>query len=190
MKQLMIALMLSIGISSVVMSFNGQHGQQVEWDELNLTEVQSQQIDLIQENYRKNFQRLRKHDLEKSDLTNRLLSLREDMVLEIGSLLSVQQKLQASAMVIEKVENRINKRFERLAKKLAMTEQQQATIRKLVNNNLGEHQDEILLGSITEIEQHKYMLEQVNLLMPNILSSEQLAQWKKIKDQRFNYLAS
>ena len=44
MKQLMIALMLSIGIGSVAMSLGGDHGQRLDWDQLNLSSNQIKRV--------------------------------------------------------------------------------------------------------------------------------------------------
>ena len=189
MKQLMIAFMLSIGISSVVMSF-GDHGQQLDWDQLNLSALQEQQVKAIRSTYRDDFQRLRKYEIDKSDKKNQMLKLRQKMVADLQALLSVDQQQQASAMMITQMEKRINKRLDRLADKLAMTTDQQETVRLLVSANLKEYQNEVLLGSTFEINQRQYMHEQVDQLMPNILSSDQLAQWQKIQDKRINHLAS
>jgi len=189
MKQLMIAFMLSIGISSVVMSF-GDHGQQLDWDQLNLSAQQDQQVNAIRSTYRDDFQRLRKYEIDKSDKKQQMLMLRQKMIADLQELLSPSQKQQASAMIIAQMEKRINKRLDRLADKLAMTTEQQEVVKLLVNNNLKEYQNEVFLGSAIEIDQRQYMLEQVNQLMPNILSSDQLAQWHKIQGKRINHLAS
>ncbi len=190
MKSLMIVFMLSIGISSVVMSLSGDHGQQLDWDQLNLSTVQDQQIKLIRNTYRDDFQRLRKFEIAKPDKKQQMLNLRQKMIADMQQVLSTRQKQQASAMMIAQMEKRINKRLDRLADKLAMTTKQQNVIRLLVNANLDKYKDKTLLGSTTEIDQHQYMIEQVKQFMPDILSSDQLAQWQKIKAIRLNHLAS
>lgn len=190
MKRLMIAVMLSIGIGSVGMSLSGDHGQQLDWDQLNLTDVQSQKIETIRNTYRDDFQRLRKYEIDKLDKKQQMLQLRQTMIVDMQELLSSEQKQQASALLIAKIEKRINKRLNRLADRLAMTDEQQEIVRLLVSTNLHEYKDEILLGTTTEIDQRQFMLEQVKQLMPNLLSSDQLAQWQKIQNKRLDYLAS
>lgn len=190
MKRLMIAFMLSIGISSVVMSLSDHHGQQIDWNQLSLTTQQAQQVKTIRTAYRKEFQILRKYEIDKADKKQQMLVLRQQMIVAIEQVLSSEQKQHASAMMITQMEKRINKRLNRLADKLAMTTEQQEVVRLLVSTNLQAYQDKILLGSTTEIEQRQYMLEQVHQLMPNILSSDQLAQWQKIQGKRLHHLAS
>lgn len=190
MKQLMIALMLAIGIGSVGMSLVGDHGQRLDWDQLNLSDQQAQQVKSIRRTYRDDFQRLRKHELDKSERQRQLLLLRDNMIAKMTQVLSADQRQQAGEMMIEQAEKRINKRLDRLADKLALTSQQQDAVRTLVSTNLVESPASLMAASSLEMHHRQSVFEQVDQFMPNILSSMQLAQWQKIKDKRNKNLAS
>jgi hypothetical protein len=190
MKQLMIALMLAIGISSVAMSLFGNHGQRLDWDQLNLSDQQTQEVQAIRKTYRDEFQRLRKHDIDTLAKKNQLLELRDTMVASMSQVLSVEQRQQAGEMMIEQAEKRINKRLDRLADKLALTAQQQNAMRAVVSTNLVESPAAFLTSRISNIKQSQYVFDQVNEFMPNILSSRQLLKWQKIKGKRTQDLAS
>ena len=190
MKQLMIALMLAIGISSVAMSFFGSHGQRLNWDQLSLSDQQAQEVQAIQKTYRDEFQRLRKHNTDKLAKESRLLELRDNMTASISQVLSAEQRKQAGEMMIEQAEKRINKRLDRLADKLELTPKQEDIVRSVVNTNLVENPKEFLVSRHSGITHREYVLDQVDQIMSNILSSMQLEQWQKIKDDRMKHITS
>ncbi|MGK0247311.1 MAG: 1,4-alpha-glucan branching enzyme [Oleispira sp.] len=129
MKQLMIALMLSIGIGSVAMSVGGEHGQRLDWDQLNLSDWQTLKVQTIRKTYREDFQRLRKYEIEALDKKRQMLILRDVMVAHVEQVLSAQQSAQANVMIVEQAEKRINKRLNLLAGKFDLTSKQQVTMR-------------------------------------------------------------
>jgi hypothetical protein len=188
MKRLMVAAMLSIGISSVVMSLGGNHGQQLDWQQLNLSAQQAQQVKTIRSSYRDDFQDLRKYNIGKSEKKHLMLVLRDKMIVNLQQVLSAEQREQAGAMMAEQAEKRINKRLDRLAGKLALTSKQQNAMRSLVNTNLVAYQKEFFGGSAIGINHQQSMFDQVDQIMPNILSSDQLQQWQKIKYKRIKSL--
>jgi hypothetical protein len=188
MKRLMVAVMLSIGIGSVAMSLGENHGQQLDWQQLNLTEQQSQQVHTIRSTYHDDFQSLRKYDIDKSEKKHLMLVLRDKMIANMQQVLSAEQRQQASVMMVEQAEKRINKRLDRLAGKLALTSTQQLTMRTLVNTNLVAYQKEFLGGRAIGINNQQSMFDRVDQILPNILSSDQLQQWQKIKYKRINSL--
>jgi Spy/CpxP family protein refolding chaperone len=190
MKQLMIAVMLSIGIGSVAMSVGGEHGQRLAWDQLDLTDQQALQVQAIRKTYREDFQRMRKYDIEAPDKKRQLLVLRDAMVANIEQVLSAQQKAQAGIMMVEQAEKRISQRLNLLAGKLDLTSKQQVTMRSLVSTNLVHNPRRDIAGSMTLINHSQYMIDQIDQFMPNILSSVQLVEWQKIKNKHREYLAS
>ena len=129
MKQLMIALMLSIGIGSVAMSVGGEHGQRLDWDQLNLSDWQTLKVQAIRKTYREDFQRIRKYEIEALDKKRQMLILRDVMVAHVEQVLSAQQSAQANVMIVEQAEKRINKRLNLLAGKFDLTSKQQVTMR-------------------------------------------------------------
>jgi hypothetical protein len=190
MKQLMIAVMLSIGIGSVAMSVGGEHGQRLDWDQLNLTDHQALQVQVIRKTYREDFQRVRKYEIEVLDKKRQMLVLRDVMVANVEQILSAQQKAQAGVMIVEQAERRISKRLNLLAGKLDLTSKQQVTMRSLVSTNLVQNPKRDLAESITLINHSQYMIDEIDRFMPNILSTAQLVEWQKIKNKHLEYLAS
>ncbi|CCK77714.1 hypothetical protein OLEAN_C35380 [Oleispira antarctica RB-8] len=190
MKQLMIALMLSIGIGSVAMSLGGDHGQRLDWDQLNLSSNQAQQVQTIRKAYQDEFQRLRKHDISKLDKKSQMLGLRDDMIANLTQVLSEDQRQQASAMMIDQAEKRINKRLDRLADKLALTPKQQDIMRSVVNTNLVENPKALLVTGAAGLDNRAYVFDQVDQIMPDILSSMQLMKWQKIKGNSMKHRTS
>jgi hypothetical protein len=190
MKRLTIALMLTLGISSVAMAIGGHHGQHLDWDQLNLSDIQQEQVKTIRKDYRDQFQSLRKQDTDKPEKKQQMLELRKKMIAEMQQVLSSEQKQQASSMMVEQMEKRINKRLNRLTSKLALTSDQQASIQALLTAKLAEIKEQLLVGNIPGFHDRQQMFNQLDQVMPNMLSSDQLAQWQKIKDKREKHIAS
>jgi hypothetical protein len=190
MKQLMIAMMLSIGIGSVAMSVGGEHGQRLDWDQLDLTDRQAVQVQAIRKSYREDFQRIRKYEIEVLDKKRQMLVLRDAMIANVEQVLSTQQRAQAGMMIVEQAEKRISQRLKLLAGKLDLTSKQQITVRSLVSTNLVDNPKRDLAVSMTLINHSQYMIDQIDQFMPNILSSVQLVEWQKIKNKHREYLAS
>jgi hypothetical protein len=190
MKQLMIAVMLSIGIGSVAMSVGGDHGQRLDWNQLNLTDQQAVEVQAIRKTYREDFQRIRKYEIESLDKKRQLLVLRDAMVAHVEQVLSAQQRAQAGIMLVEQAEKRISKRLNLLAGKLDLTSKQQVTMRSLVSTNLVQNPTRDLAEGMTLINHRQYMIDQIDQFMPNLLSSVQLVEWQKIKNKHREYLAS
>jgi hypothetical protein len=190
MKQLMIAVMLSIGIGSVAMSVGGEHGQRLDWDQLNLTDQQALQVQAIRKTYQEDFQRVRKYEIEVLDKKRQMLVLRDVMVANVEQILSAPQRAQAGIMIVEQAERRISKRLNLLAGKLDLTSKQQVTMRSLVSTNLVHNPKRDLAGSMTLINHSQYMIDEIDRFMPNILSTAQLVEWQKIKNKHLEYLAS
>jgi hypothetical protein len=119
-----------------------------------------------------------------------MLELRKKMIAEMQQVLSSEQKQQASSMMVEQMEKRINKRLNRLTSKLALTSDQQASIQALLTAKLAEIKEQLLVGNIPGFHDRQQMFNQLDQVMPNMLSSDQLAQWQKIKDKREKHIAS
>jgi molybdopterin converting factor small subunit len=184
MKRLIISLMLTLGISSVAMALSGHHGKHLDWDKLNLTETQQERIQALREDYREQFQILRKQDTDKPEKKQKMLVLRNNMIAEMQQVLTLEQRQEASTMMLEKMEKRINKRLSRLASKLALTSEQQASIQVFLSAKLAEIKDPLLAASIPTFYDRQRMFDQLDKAMPSILSSDQLAQWQQIKTKR------
>lgn len=184
MKRLMISLMLALGIGSVATSLSSHHGQILDWDQLNLTTQQGQQVESIRNNYRDEFQILRKFALDKLEKKQRMLDLRQKMIADIQQVLSPEQNEQANTMMIKQLEKRINKRLDLLALKLELSSEQQAKVQSLLTTNLVRDKDELYVGRHIKMNQRQYMFDRVDEYMPNILSSVQLEQWQALKNKQ------
>lgn len=184
MKRLMITLMLFIGISSVVMAVGGEHGQQVNWDELNLTTQQENEINSIRKEYRDQFQELRKHAIDKNQKKQEMLLLRQTMLAGFERILSEEQNQQMNKMMLDQQKKRVDKRLGYLAGKLALTPEQKQSIHSLVSNNLVDNTSEFLIDDLAKIKKKQQILKQMDQVMTDILSRQQLEKWQKIKGQR------
>lgn len=184
MKRLMITLMLFIGISSVVMAVGGEHGQQVNWDELNLTKQQANEINSIRKEYRDQFQELRKHAIDKNQKKQEMLLLRQTMLAGFERILSEKQNQKMNKMMLDQQKKRVDKRLGYLAGKLALTPQQKQSIHSLVSNNLADNTSEFLIDDLAKIKKKQQILKQMDQVMTDILSRQQLEKWQKIKGQR------
>ena len=184
MKRLMITLMLFIGISSVVMAVGGEHGQQVNWDELNLTKQQANEINSIRKEYRDQFQELRKHAIDKNQKKQEMLLLRQTMLAGFERILSEKQNQKMNKMMLDQQKKRVDKRLGYLAGKLALTPQQKQSIHSLVSNNLADNKSEFLIDDLAKIKKKQQILKQMDQVMTDILSRQQLEKWQKIKGQR------
>ena len=159
MKKLMIALMLSIGIGSVAMAMNGQHGQRLDWDKLNLTANQEEQVQTIRKTYRNEFQSLRKYGIEKAEMKQQMLVLRTNLITSIQNVLTDEQKQQASAQVIEQLEKRMIKRLHLLSGKLALTSDQKQSVEVVLASKLVALKGQLLLFDISNLTHvSKYMI--------------------------------
>ena len=184
MKRLMITLMLFIGISSVVMAVGGEHGQQVNWDELNLTKQQANEINSIRKEYRDQFQELRKHAIDKNQKKQEMLLLRQTMLSGFERILSEKQNQKMNKMMLDQQKKRVDKRLGYLAGKLALTPEQKQSIHSLVSNNLADNTSEFLIDDLAKIKKKQQILKQMDQVMTDILSRQQLEKWQKIKGQR------
>lgn len=172
MKRLMITAMLFIGIGSVVMAVGGDHGQQVNWDQLNLTKQQAKEIRSVRKAYRDQFQELRKYAIDKNQKQQQMLLLRQTMLAGFERILSEQQNRKMNKMIIDQQKKRVDKRLGFLADKLALTMEQKQSIHSLVSNNL------------VRIKKEQQIFKQMDKIMTKILSSQQLEKWQKIKGHR------
>lgn len=125
MNKLIVAVMLCVGLSSVGMALFGSHGQKFDWQALELTQSQQQQIDQIQQAYQAEFQRIRKYQGSKIARNEQMFSLKNEMIANIQNLLSDEQKQQAHQMMAEKLERREAKRLQLQGHKLSLTRHQQ-----------------------------------------------------------------
>lgn len=189
MKRLTIAIMLSIGISSVAIAMGGKHGQRFDWEELDLTDKQEEQIKEIKEGYRKQFHSLRKSEGDTATKKQNMYQLRQDMIAEVRLVLTPEQQLEASTLIIEKMEKRIAKRMNRLHKKLDLTPEQKESLQQVLSVRLAEVKERLKAGDVPEFSDKQKMFQQLDQVMPTILSTEQLEQWQKVKEKRAKHFA-
>lgn len=189
MKRLTIAIMLSIGISSVAIAMGGKHGQRFDWEELDLTDKQEEQIKVIKEGYREQFHSLRKSEGDTATKKQDMYQLRQDMIAEVRLVLTPEQQLEASTLIIEKMEKRIAKRMNRLHKKLDLTPEQKESLQQVLSVRLAEVKERLKAGDVPEFSDKQKMFQQLDQVMPTILSTEQLEQWQKVKEKRAKHFA-
>lgn len=189
MKRITIVVMLSIGISSVALAMGGKHGQRFDWKELDLTDKQEEQIKVIKESYRDQFHSLRKSNGDTAAKSQGMYQLRQDMITEVRLILTPEQQLEASTLIIEKMEKRIAKRMKRLNKKLDLTPEQTESLQQVLTVRLAEVKEQLKSGNVPQFSNKQKMFQQLDQIMPTILSTEQLEQWQKLKEKRAKHFA-
>jgi len=188
MKQLLTMLMLAIGIGTVALSVTGKHGQGIDWQVLNLTAQQDTQVQIINKEYQDSFQALRKQELNAEDKEQGLLQLRKDMLVDMKNILTDEQKKIAIDMVANEMEGRINKRLDRVMNELILTSEQQIDLKKTLAVKFNQLQEQLLVRAIPDFNDRQQMFDQLDELLPEILTSEQSKLWQQIKFKRQLYL--
>lgn len=119
MNKILVMAMLCLGLTASVMALFGPHGQKFDWQALELSQFQQQQIEQIELAYQAEFQRIRKFSGSNESRNEQLLNLRSEMITNIQNLLSVEQKQQASQMMADKLAQRESKRLQLQGRKLS-----------------------------------------------------------------------
>jgi len=189
MKNIIITLMLAIGITSVVMATQGQHGQIVDWEQLNLSENQQELVETIRDDYNDQFQSIRKYPFSKTEKQQQYRVLRQDMWVKLQTVLTEDQQFQASSLLIEKMEKRVHQRLDRLTSKLSLTPKQNAGLQQVLVDNLDPIKDQLMEWNFPNSDDRQQLFDQLDQMMPALLSSDQLAQWQLIKQKRIQTLA-
>lgn len=184
MQKLFVLLMLTIGLSSVGLALSGSHGQRFDWQQLTLSAQQANDIELIQQDYYRNFQFIRKQMLTAEEKTKALLVLRRDQVMAIEKVLDDDQITQARSLMLAAMEKREFKRLKRISNKLALRPEQEQAVSIWLQDQIASLQDELIYGDLSAIETRQSLMEQLNVILPAILSEQQLAQWQIFKQGR------
>ena len=188
MKRLLTMLMLAIGIGTVALSVTGKHGQGIDWQQLNLTAQQDSQVEVINKEYQDSFQLLRKQELDAKVKEQSLLKLRKEMLVDMKKILTDEQKKIAIDVVASEMESRINKRLDRVMNELIMTSDQQDNLKRALLEKFNELQEHLLVRAIPDFNDRQQMFDQLDEVLPEILSSEQSTLWQQMKFKRQLYL--
>jgi len=189
MKNIIITLMLAIGVTSVVMATQGQHGQIVDWDQLNLTDNQEELVQTIRDDYRDQFQLVRKSPFDKAEKSQQYSVLRETLVVKLQTVLTEEQNLKAGNLLIEKMEKRMAKKLDRLTKKLSLTAEQNINLQQALVKKLTPIKNQLMQWDIPSASDRQQLFDQLDQMMPALLSRDQLARWQIIKQNRIQSLA-
>ena len=188
MKRLLTMLMLAIGIGTVALSVTGKHGQGMDWQLLNLTAQQDSQVQIINKEYLDSFQMLRKQELDAEIKEQQLLQLRKQMLVDMKKILTDEQKKIAVDVVASEMESRINKRLNRVMNELILTPDQQENLKQALSDKFDKLQEQSLVRAIPDFNDRQQMFDQLDEVLPEILSSEQSTLWQQIKFKRQLYL--
>lgn len=119
MKKILVTALLCLGITTSMMALFGSHGQKFDWQALELSQFQQQQIEQIELAYQAEFQRIRKYSASNESRNEQLLDLRSTMINEIQGLLSTEQKQLASAIMAKRMAQRESKRLQLQGRKIS-----------------------------------------------------------------------
>jgi hypothetical protein len=180
--------MLAIGVGTVALSVTGKHGQSMDWQLLNLTAKQDSQVQVIHKEYQDSFLVLRKQELNAEIKEQQLLQLRQQMVVNMKKILTDEQKKIAVDVVASEMESRINKRLDRVMNDLILTSDQQDNLKQALSDKFDKLQELSLVLAIPDFNDRQQMFDQLDEVLPEILSSEQSKLWQQIKFKRQLYL--
>jgi len=190
MKKTIAALVLGLGISSVAFAFGGGHHRgHFDWDELDLTDAQEDQIETIKDGYHDKFHVLKKSEGAREDKRDDFISLRQQMMAEFKSVLTQDQQQEAQGLIFAKVEKRMNKRLDKLGWKLDLTDEQEAQLKTQLETKLLGIKARVEAGDIPSMADRKSMLKEFDAQMKNMLSAEQLREWNELKEKRIQHIA-
>lgn len=190
MKKTLMTMMLGLSISSMAFAFGGGHHRgHFDWDELDLTDSQEEQIDTIKDNFHAQFRDLRKADGERSEKRDDFVALRKQMMTDIQGVLTPEQQQEARALMVAKVEKRMTKRLKKLSWKLDLTDEQEETLKTQMQGKLAAAKARIEGGEMPTMKDRKTMMQDFDQQMQNILSQEQLAEWNELKEKRIQRMA-
>jgi len=118
------------------------------------------------------------------------VQLREQMVTKVKSILSDEQKLLASEAVVDELESRMNKRLTRVINELILTSEQEDSLKYILAEKINQLQEQLLVREIPDFNDRQQMLDQLDEVLPELLSSEQLVLWQQLKYKHQLHLES
>lgn len=181
MKRILSSLMLSMAVAIVALTITDKYDQDIDWQLVKLTEQQNTKIQVIRNDYVENFQALRNQDLASEVKKQELVQLREQMVVEVKSMLTDKQQLLASEAIIDEMESRIDRRLTRVVRALILTPDQEASLKDALSKKFNDLQDQFLVLEIPDFNDRQQMFDQLEEVLPNLLSGEQLELWQQMK---------
>lgn len=187
MKQLLISLMLTIGISSVTFAMMANHDNGFDWHQLELTETQDQLIASIRESYFEQLKVLRLQNMEAGDKKQQMAIIKNEMIAEIKNLLTTQQKQKASEIIVAEMKGRIDKRLSFLITELNLSEEQEKGLKYVLTMQFSELGERKRINEIPDFNDRQQMLDHLDAILPKMLSMTQLVQWEIIKEKRMQY---
>jgi len=189
MKKTFATMILGLSISSMAFAFGGQHKGHFDWDRLDLTESQEQQIEQIRENFHDQFRTLRKAEGERADKKQEFVELRQQMMADIKAILTPEQQQEARGLMLSKVEKRMNKRLKKLSWKLDLNDEQQSSLKEHVAVKMAAVKNRIEDGEVPLMKDRGTFFNELDDKMQQILTPEQLAEWQELKQQRMQRMA-
>lgn len=187
MKQLLISLMLTIGISSVTFAMMAKHGDGFDWHQLELTDTQKQLVETIRTDYTEQLKVLRMQDLEPTDKKQQIVIYKNEMIAEIKNLLTDKQKQKASEIVVSELKGRIDKRLSFLIQDLNLSTEQEDALKYVLAMQFSELGERQMISEIPDFNDRQQMLDYLDEILPKMLSSAQLVEWEIIKEKRMQY---
>lgn len=189
MKKTIATMILGLSISSMAFAFGGQHRGHFDWDRLDLTESQEQQIDQIREDFHDQFRNLRKAEGERNGKKQEFMELRQQMMTDIKAILTPEQKQQARGLMLSKVEKRMNKRLKKLSWKLDLSDEQESSLKEHLSLKMAAVKSRVEQGEVPALKDRGTFLNELDDKMQQILKPEQLAEWQELKQRRMQRMA-
>ena len=109
------------------------------------------------------------------------------MIAEIKSVLTNEQKQRASDIVIVEMKSRMDKRLSFLLDELSLTKEQEARLKYTLSMRFSELGERELISEIPDFNDRQQMINQLDEILPQMLSTLQLEQWQGVKQKRMEY---
>lgn len=162
-------------ISAQALAFGGGH-RGFDWEEeLNLTELQEDQIDAIEDRYQDQFHAMRQGNGQRQERHQQAHALIKQMREEIQQVLSKEQRAAARKLVAERRQHAMKKRLRRVARKLDLSDEQKAQLQQAVSSEKDSYQWPM------DQEQRQQARATFDQAMQNILTGEQQQEWQSMK---------
>lgn len=156
--------------------FEERHGK-MDWEgTLNLTEEQEEQIDEIEDRYRKSFRELKASEMEKSESKDKRQALYLQMREEMRNVLTADQQKVAAEQVNKRHEERRSRHLDRLSEDLGLSDEQ----RKELEERLSQRS---AAPWPVDKEQRDADRKHFDKSLNAILTDEQKAQWQEMREK-------
>lgn len=165
-------------LAGQALAFDGKH-REIDWDdELDLTDVQEERIDKIEDDYKNKFRELRKSEIPCSETRTKARELMQTMRTEIQQVLTAEQREQAQTLMRQHHNKMQKKHAKELARKLDLSTDQKKTLLNAVKAQQDNYQWPL------DQAQRDAARQQFQQTVQSVLTPEQQEKWTAMKEKQ------